>query len=136
MPPIPLFDPMRAEAAMAASGIDVVLATTRNNVSYLAGYFCHHISRLPFYLDDGSRYNIIAAVARDPDTPPFSHTMHRRSQRNGAAPVLDRGPAPVRPACCGHRRSDADEQLSRCCRGRGLRSGRSRIGKTPPSVSR
>ena len=69
--PIPLFDRQRAADAMASSGIDVLLATTRTNVSYLAGYYCHHITRLPFYLEDGGHYDIIAAVARDPDTPPF-----------------------------------------------------------------
>ena len=41
----PVFDPERASDAMAADGIDVILATTRTNVSYLAGYYCHHIAR-------------------------------------------------------------------------------------------
>ncbi len=67
----PLFDRQRAVDAMTSRGIDVVLATTRTNVSYLAGYFCHHIARLPFHLEDGGHYDVIAGVARDPDTPPF-----------------------------------------------------------------
>lgn len=68
---MPLFDYERASRAMASHGIDVILASTRTNVSYLADYYCHHISRLPFYLEDGGHYDILAGVPRDPEKGAF-----------------------------------------------------------------
>ena len=54
VPATPLFDPRRAEQAMASAGIDVVFATTRTNVGYLTGgYYCHHIARQPFHVGCG-----------------------------------------------------------------------------------
>ena len=66
-----LFDQARAARAMASHGIDVILATTRTNVGYLADYYAHTIARQPFYQDDGSHYDIVAGLPRDSDQGAF-----------------------------------------------------------------
>ena len=60
-----LFDHARAAHAMEAHGVDVILATTRTNVGYLADYYGHYIAQQPFYLEDGGHYDIIAGLPRD-----------------------------------------------------------------------
>ncbi|MDP7349063.1 MAG: aminopeptidase P family N-terminal domain-containing protein, partial [Phycisphaeraceae bacterium] len=66
-----LFDQARAVRAMETHGIDVILATTRTNVGYLADYYGHYIAQQPFYLEDGGHYDIIAGLPRDPDQGAF-----------------------------------------------------------------
>jgi Xaa-Pro aminopeptidase len=68
---MPLFDYDRASHLMGAHGVDVLIACTRTNVSYLADYYAHYIAKQPFYLEDGAPYEILAGIPREQEKGAF-----------------------------------------------------------------
>ncbi len=51
-----LFDYARVSALMREAGLDLLLANSISNVSYLLDYYCHSVYNSSWLLDDGSMF--------------------------------------------------------------------------------
>src|SRR6266545_7049808 len=68
----PPFDRARASRLMEELSVDLVLACSRANVGYLAGYTYYVAQGLPYVLEDGRQWSItFVGVPRDPAVPAF-----------------------------------------------------------------